>query len=701
MRTKIVKNKKTIWDSLEWLKQKLNNKRFAAGIMLSILLFSTFAPSIQAHKFHYDLQNLRYQLQYESPFSLNKIAEAATNNLDRFNPWGENALSLPKHDDRNNAFQTRNQKMNRPEEYGIVAILVEEEILNNNSDYQGLRGDSRYRSNLNETTLPQRIQRYAENIQGLIERADVGLPYSKSQIIRIKPEDTTEDISAMLERLYLEGDGSTSNTALIGLVIVGDIPLPVVDKSGNKYVSMFPYTDFDDPYFILDQNTRDFVVNPNNVTPAAEVWHGVIKAPVSGEEGNRLLAEYFDKNHLFHLGEEDFTDFEKKFFYADLEKEYSLMSVDLWGAYEEYLKYWEDVAYLRYNKHWAGELFEASEFGKPEGDGIDNDGDGRVDEDPVNGYDDDGDAEPGSPLMGIADLKDNDGDGEIDEDDEGVWGICSEVPESGPVELENCKRSDAPAKTGDFYNVVEGSKYFVSDGIDNNADGLIDEGIDEDPGDAFIGIDNDRDGRIDEDTSADNDADGDKKIDEDGPGDMNGDGCPGQCGVDEDNDSIDADTDFWPTGYEKEKGTLDLSVFQLKNLISGEGFNLENPTDPEGFFSRPWIRLTTPFGLIWIPRVFPWPKASDWVDEGSISDDDEDGLIDEDGVVDNDNDRDGLIDEDPGDAIKDAAGGLDTEDVYSAIPDIKTKETIDTFLRNYSDLFDKFFAEINVWVDGT
>jgi hypothetical protein len=39
----------------------------------------------------------------------------------------------------------------------------------------------------------------------------------------------------------------------------------------------------------------------NGVTnPKPEIWHGVIRAPGSGADGKKQLAEYFDKNHLTH-----------------------------------------------------------------------------------------------------------------------------------------------------------------------------------------------------------------------------------------------------------------------------------------------------------------------------------------------------------------------------------------------------------------
>ncbi|MGL5830860.1 MAG: hypothetical protein ACRCZE_01800, partial [Candidatus Altimarinota bacterium] len=647
-------------------------------------------------------------------------------NSQAVNVFGNTGEILPKFDNKEAAEQTKSQA-DAPE-FDLVTILVEESLFNNIGNFDGLRSthnpaieallanDSTQAFRLlNEATISARVERYARDIQG-ISQGTKGLPYTKTTIIKVPSGADTAEVSMALEKLYLEGDGTlTEKNRLAGVVIIGNVPLPVVNKNGNKFVSVFPYTDFINPYYVYDEATGDFVVAAGVDSPGAEVWHGIIQPPVGGAEGNQLLAEYLDKNHLYKIGESDYTDFAKKIFYSDLLKEFNLMSVDGLPAYQQYLKYWEDISYFRYNKHWAKKLYEETGSGIPEGDGFDNDGDGKVDEDAINGYDDDSDGEPGSPLQGLVNSLDDDGDGEIDNDEEGVWGFCGNIPAEGPTTLSNCQAGSI-YKTGNFYNTVDGAIYKVTDGVDNDNNGLIDEGIDEDQGDAFVGIDNDRDGRVDEDTSADNDKDLDKKIDEDGPGDMNGDGCPGECDVDEDNDSLDGDMDFWPRGYEVDMGDLSMGITDLGNLIDLAGdiagsdlspdaiidaFNdafPPDPTDPEDFFSFPFIELELPIGTIWVPRIFPFPVGSDWVDEGSVNDDDEDAVVDEDGTDDNDNDKDGSFDEDPADPIKDIAGDLDIED---SLPDIRSKEVIDGFLRQYNDLFDRFFAEINEWAMGT
>ncbi len=632
--------------------------------------------------------------------------------------FGANGEVLEQYSTKGEALQDKAAAQNNTV-FDLVAILVDEDIAKNTSEYDGLINihnptvpndpAQAYRI-LSGKSLMERVQRYAKDLQG-VNQVKNPKPFTKAVVLTVSKTDSTADIAGALERLYREGDGTPNEqNRLKGIVVVGNVPLPVVNKNGNRFVSMFPYTDFDDPYYIYDSASKDFIVNTENVKPSAEVWHGVIVPPQGGEPGNKLLAEYFDKNHLYKIGEAGYADFAKKIFYGDLIKEFKTLSADGLNGYLGYIKYWEDISYFRFNKNWAKKLYAESTVGEPEGDGVDNDGDGKIDEDPSNGYDDDGDAELGSPLFGLINNVDDDGDGKVDNDEEGVWGFCGgSIPASKKVKLENCQATGKPYKTDDFYNTKAGSKYYVADNVNNNdtVDLLIDEGIDEDNGDAFINVDNDRDGRMDEDTSADNDADGDKKVDEDGPGDMDGDGCPGQCDVDEDNDSVDADGDFWPDGYEKEYGSLSLNLSSFRDLIDAaknetvkQSFDsIKVPSNHEGFYDFPVINFSSPIGFFIFPRIFPYPQAKEWVDEGSNSDDDEDGKIDEDGTVDNDNDSDGTTDEDPGDAlgVKSKNGG----GVFDNLPDIRSKDVIMNFFKQYNDLLDKFYADINVWTDQT
>ncbi len=156
-------------------------------------------------------------------------------------------------------------------------------------------------------------------------------------------------------------------------------------------------------------------------------------------------------------------------------------------------------------------------------DGLDNDGDGEVDE----GFDVDADGVPDCFDLEECDGVDNDGDGEIDES--GAYGettwywdadadgfgrseravVACDAPASTVADDSDCDDTDA----GVFPGADE-----VCDGQDNDCDDAVDEGHDSDgdgTADCFDeeecdGLDNDGDGEIDEDAP---DTDGDGIVD--------------------------------------------------------------------------------------------------------------------------------------------------------------------------------------------
>ncbi|EKD63086.1 MAG: hypothetical protein ACD_51C00347G0001, partial [uncultured bacterium] len=445
------------------------------------------------------------------------------------------------------------------EEYGIVAILVESGIYNDSTHYDGLR--SEYGSYLDDKTLSDRIDRYAYDIQS-------ELPMTKSLIIEVGADDEVEEIAAVLERLYFDGDDiEDEKNQLTGVVIVGDVPLPVVTKGGNKFLSMLPYTDFEDKIYIFSEETGNFERNTASSELAPEVWHGVIVPPSNGEDGNEQLSEYFDKNHLYHLGVTEYSEFDQKIFYGDMIAEEKAINEITYGSYEIFLDYWEEIAYYRYNKHLIADLYgQVSDV--LAGDGKDNDGDGLIDEDPEDGIDNDDDGfvdeDLGDPFEGIdndldgqidedgTEDNDNDGDGKSDEDPpgdlngDGCPGVCNfdddndsmDTDDDGwPTGMENLYFWDPDKKSIPFLGEPPGQELkdafadlFIDEDpfacifpllcVDPSAN-LIPEWIHFDPncfdddGGFHPEWDDDEDGFCDEDTTEDNDADEDGKVDED------------------------------------------------------------------------------------------------------------------------------------------------------------------------------------------
>ncbi|MBI2464194.1 S-layer homology domain-containing protein [Candidatus Peregrinibacteria bacterium] len=272
--------------------------------------------------------------------------------------------------------------------YGVVAILVDEELYANSQEYEGLRSTSsssgistdnattssdnsttsplqplalqttgKYDSKLTAKTLKSRVDRYARDVQNELDA-------TKALIIKTSPNESTVNITNALEKLYFEGDGTKNEiNQLSGIVLIGNIPLPVVDKNGNFFPSMFPYTDFVDKAYLYNPTTDHFERNNDFAFGQPEIWHGVIRPPLSGNDGSELLAAYLDKNHLFHVGEPDFTTFDSKIFYNDFEAEFSGASRASYGDYDRYLKLWEEISYLRYTKDLFQKIYNEVEGG--------------------------------------------------------------------------------------------------------------------------------------------------------------------------------------------------------------------------------------------------------------------------------------------------------------------------------------------------
>lgn len=512
--------------------------------------------------------------------------------------------------------------------YGLVAILVDSSVWENTQSYDGFSGTFSF----GNKKLSDRIIRYAEDIQAAV-------PWTKTQIITVDDEDTTVEIQKTLERLYYEGNPDDNDTTkLSGLVIVGDVPLPVVTKNGHRFISILPYTDFEEPSYILNSETQDFERNSGSQNLQADIWHGLIIPPVDGSDGNKLLAQYFDKNHYYHTGEEDYATFDKKTFVGDLITEGATINEVSFQSYDRFLDYWEELAYYRYTNSWLEEIYvEMVESIEP-GDGLDNDSDGTYDEEAANGIDDDGDGlideDLGDGFFGI----DNDGDGEIDEDSF----------------EDNNNDANYPSL---FYT-------------DTSAPFYYDRIPDEDPpgdanGDGCPGIC----GKDDNGNSIDHDEDG----------------FPSAFEALEKKGWNDA---RWPW--------IDAAKF-AREVLGLPANNDEEAAELMGeFFIDENYEELARISPLWQPDASCYSGGTyhpEW-------DDDEDGYCDEDGSTElvsgcayNDADCDGVIDEDP--------LGMPSDPAFDQLPDIQSKKLIDNLLSRYVDIFEQPQGVWNRLVNGT
>lgn len=247
------------------------------------------------------------------------------------------------------------ESFNFPDRYDLVAILVEQEMYQDAKDYDGLDGAPGISlgAPISSTNLKERIDRYAFDLQK-------ALPGTRAVIIQTDRFEETQKIASVLERLYFEGDPKepTRVAYLKGVVVIGEVPLPVVNKNGNRFISLYPYTDFEQKAYVWNPEKRDFEYLTENSNPQPEIWHGVITPPVSTktEEGKSLLAAYFDKNHLYHEGDSSYAEFDRKVFIQDFVAERKNMNEAAFKSYMNFMEHMDDVAYFRYTKQLYQDL---------------------------------------------------------------------------------------------------------------------------------------------------------------------------------------------------------------------------------------------------------------------------------------------------------------------------------------------------------
>jgi hypothetical protein len=148
------------------------------------------------------------------------------------------------------------------------------------------------------------------------------------------------EISQMLENMYFEGLKDESSK-LVGTILIGDVPLPVVQNNGFIYPSIYPYVDFEHQQFIYDTNKKFFIEN-NNPNGQAEIWHGIIKfdtAPQYNDFFKKVKSYYNNPTGFIDkaIRYEDFIGL-KKYFIPENTKYYINSMI-----------FAEDIGYHRFN----------------------------------------------------------------------------------------------------------------------------------------------------------------------------------------------------------------------------------------------------------------------------------------------------------------------------------------------------------------
>lgn len=166
---------------------------------------------------------------------------------------------------------------------------------------------------------------------------------ANSKVVVLPIDITTlkaHEISQILENMYFEGLKDESSK-LVGTILIGDVPLPVVENNGFIYPSIYPYVDFENQQFIYDTNKKFFVYN-DNPNGQAELWHGIIQF-----DATQQYNDFFDKVKSYYNNPTTFID--KAIWYEDFIGLKKYFIPENTKYYINSLLFSEDIGYHRFN----------------------------------------------------------------------------------------------------------------------------------------------------------------------------------------------------------------------------------------------------------------------------------------------------------------------------------------------------------------
>ena len=149
------------------------------------------------------------------------------------------------------------------------------------------------------------------------------------------------DIHRMMENIYFDWLENV-NSSLIWLIMVWDIPLPVVNQDGYVFPTVYPYVDFEDQKYIWDPDSQYFVPN-DNPAGQAEIWHWLINY------GSDLKAyqNFFEKIEKYIEDPDSFIW--DAVWYEDFIASKEWFLNENYPYYRNKIMFGEDLSYQRYS----------------------------------------------------------------------------------------------------------------------------------------------------------------------------------------------------------------------------------------------------------------------------------------------------------------------------------------------------------------
>lgn len=222
-----------------------------------------------------------------------------------------------------NKVYAANTTENQIDYKNIVAIIVNDKI------YGGIRNE---------------LEWYVEDYIQWNDRNNRYNSISNSQAL-VFPVDvdnfSPKNITQLLENIYF-GWIESQPSKLMGVILIWEIPLPVVNQNGYIYPTIYPYVDFEEQKFIWDEDSQYFVYN-NNPNGQAEVWHWMIDF----WENIAEYKDYFAKLKTYREDPKSFVD--KAIWYEDFIWNTKYFNDNSLNAYLNNFLFAEDLWYHRYS----------------------------------------------------------------------------------------------------------------------------------------------------------------------------------------------------------------------------------------------------------------------------------------------------------------------------------------------------------------
>lgn len=154
---------------------------------------------------------------------------------------------------------------------------------------------------------------------------------------------------------------------LVGTILIGNVPIPMVNSDGKYFPSVFPYVDFENKAFLYNEKSDRYekVSALNGGIEAVEIWHGVINPAVgrawAGESDILFIRDFLDKTHNFYTENGRFASINEppRVFYFDAFSESKSIELRRVFQYSLWIQNIENFAYSRFSKYLLRDINNA------------------------------------------------------------------------------------------------------------------------------------------------------------------------------------------------------------------------------------------------------------------------------------------------------------------------------------------------------